>query len=203
MKKNPYKGKFIVFEGPDGSGQTTQANLLKDYLEKKGFEMVLTKEPTLDSGAGREVRRILNEEITVPPTYLQELFAEDRAEHLRHTIVPSLKSGKIVISDRYLLSSLAFGTADGATLNYLIRLNKEFLEPDLTFLLKVPPKTCIERIKKRGIKQTLFEKEKQLEKVWNVYKKLARRFANIVVIDGEKSIEEIHQKIRQIVKKTL
>ena len=203
MKKNPRKGRFIVIEGLDGSGQTTQANLLKDCLEKKGFKVMLTKEPTLDSDAGKEIERILNEEIIISPTQLQELFAEDRAEHLRHTIAPSLESEKIVISDRYFLSSLAFGTADWASLNYLICLNKEFLEPDLTILLKVSPRACIKRIKKRGIKQTLFEKEKQLEKVWQVYEKLAKRFKNIVIVNGEKSIEEIHEKVWQIVKKTL
>lgn len=203
MKKNPYKGKFIAFEGLDGSGQTTQANLLKDYLEKKGLEIILTKEPTVDSKAGKMIEKVLNKKITVSFTELQGLFAEDRNWHQKNIIEPTLKTGKIVISDRAQFSSFAFGAASGVDLDYLIRINEKFIEPDLTILLKVSPKVCIERIQKRGTKETLFEKEKQLEKVWNIYEKLARKFKNIIIVDGEKTIEEIHKKIRQIVEKVL
>ncbi len=203
MKKNPYKGKFIAFEGLDGSGQTTQANLLKKYLEERGFEVILTKEPTLDSNAGKKIEKILNEKINTTPNHLQEFFAEDRSWHQRNRVIPALKKGKIVISDRSQFSSFAFGAASGVVLDYLISLNDDFIEPDLVILLKTSPKTSIERIKKRGIKQTLFEKEKQLGKVWRVFEKLSKRFKNITVVDGEKSIKEIHKKVWQIVKQIL
>ena len=203
MKKNPYKGKFIAFEGLDGSGQTTQANLLKDYLKKKGFKVILTKEPTRDSKAGKKVRKILNEETTTSPNQLQELFAEDRNWHQKNIVGPALKEGKIVITDRSQFSSFAFGVANRVVLDYLLSLNDEFLEPDLVILLKTSAKTSIQRIQKRGEKETLFEKEKQLEKVWRAFEKLAAKFESIIIIDGEKSIEEIHEKVWQIVKQIL
>jgi len=203
MKKNPYKGKFIAFEGLDGSGQTTQANLLKDFLIKKGFEVVLTKEPTSDSRPGKEIRKILNEEKTALPRQLQKLFAEDRDWHQKNKIVPALKKGQIVISDRSQFSSFAFGVANGVALDYLLSLNNKFIEPDLVILLKTSAKTSIQRIKNRGEKQTLFEKEKQLEKVWQVFEKLSKKFKNIVIVDGERTIEEIHQNIKQIINQKL
>lgn len=199
MKKNLYKGKFVAFEGLDGSGQTTQANLLKDFLVKKGFGVVLTKEPTPESEAGKKIRKILGEEIAVSPIQLQELFAKDRSWHQKNIIKPALKKEKIVITDRSQFSSFAYGAASGINLDDLISLNKNFIEPDLIILLKTSPKTSIKRIKKRGEKETLFEKEKQLEKVWKVYEKLVKRFKNIVIVDGEKSIEEIRQRVWQIV----
>lgn len=203
MKKNPYKGKFIAFEGLDGSGQTTQANLSRDYLIKEGVKVILTKEPTKDSEAGKKIRKALNKEIAVSPIRLRKLFVEDRDWHQKNIIIPNLKKGKLVITDRSQFSSFAFGTAHGVDLNYIIKLNDKFIEPDLVILLKTSPRTSLERIKKRGEDQTLFEKEKQLEKVWQVYEKLAKRFKNIIIVDGEKTIEEIHKKIRQIIKRVL
>lgn len=197
---------FIAFEGLDGSGQTTQANMLKDYLTERGFEVVLTKEPTEDSEAGKLVNKILREGKNLSLNMLealQEKFAEDRNWHQKNRIEPNLKEGKVVITDRSQFSSFAFGAASGVDLNYLFTLNEKFIEPDLTILLNTSPKTCIKRIKKRGIKETFFEKEKQLEKIWTIYERLTKKFKNIVIVDGEKSIDEIHKKIRQIVKKIL
>ena len=130
MTKNPYRGKFIVFEGIDGSGQSTQAGLLHKFLSKRGRLVVLTKEPTQDSRAGRKIRKILDKKEKTSSQRLQQLFADDRKEHLKKTVIPALKQGKTVISDRYFFSSLAFGTADGVDLNWLIRINKAFLVLD-------------------------------------------------------------------------
>ncbi|PIR02253.1 MAG: dTMP kinase [Candidatus Nealsonbacteria bacterium CG11_big_fil_rev_8_21_14_0_20_37_68] len=161
MQKNPYAGKFIVFEGLDGSGQSTQANLLKDFLLEKNFNVILTKEPTQDSEAGKKIRKILDKKAGVQPLQLQKLFAQDRKEHLENIIIPALKEGKIVISDRYFFSSFAYGSASGVNLEWLIKINDEFLLPNLTFILKVSPKICLGRIKKRGDKITLFEEKKK------------------------------------------
>ena len=205
MLKNPYKGRFIVFEGLDGSGQSTQANLLRNFLIKKGFEVILTKEPTLTSKAGKEIREVLDKKKTIPPAKLQELFAKDRKEHLGKVIIPALKKGKIVISDRYFFSSFAYGKASGVNLEWLIKINNDFLLPDITFLLKVSPKICLERIKKRnkGKKRTLFEEKEKLEKVWQVYKILPTRFKNIYIINGEKPIKEVFKTIKKIINSKL
>ncbi len=196
MIKNSYPGKFIVIEGLDGSGQSTQVALLKDFLIKQGFEVITTKEPTQDSEAGKKIKEILGKKIQSEPVQLQKLFAQDRLAHLENTITPALKQGKTVISDRYFFSSFAYGTAHGADLDELIKLNENFLYPDLTFLLRVRPEVCIERIEKRADPKTLFEKQERLEKVWQVYEKLSSRFENIKIIDGEKSIEQVFEQIK-------
>ncbi|MBI4085137.1 MAG: dTMP kinase [Candidatus Liptonbacteria bacterium] len=194
MEKNPYPGKFVVFEGPDGSGQTTQASLLAKYLANLGREVLLTKEPTSASEAGKKIRDILDKKNEIDAAGLQKLFAEDRKEHLQNEIVPALKEGKIVISDRYFFSTFAFGSL-GADLEWLISINDEFLLPDIAFVLVVKPGTSIERIASRGIKTTLFERLETLRKVVENYKNLGNRFENMILIDGERSIEEIHKEI--------
>jgi len=200
MQKNSYSGKFIVFEGLDGSGQSTQAGLLRDYLARKDYQVVLTKEPTKNSEAGQKIRQILDKRITgVRPRQLQKLFAEDRKEHLEKVIIPALKEGKIVISDRYFFSSLAYGTSSGVDLDWLIKINNQFLLPDLTIILRVAPEICLQRIEKRGNKKTLFEEKEKLTKVWQIYQLLPKRFENVYIIDGERSIEEIFKEIQSLV----
>lgn len=198
MQQNPYSGKFIVIEGLDGSGQTTQANFLKDFLSKKGYSVVLTKEPTLDSEAGKKIREVLNKRIKIESRPLQELFAQDRKEHLENLIIPTLKEGKIVISDRYFFSSFAYGVGPGVSLEWLIKINDEFLIPDLTFILEVRPEVCFERIEKRGEEKTLFEEKKKLARVWEVYKTLPNRFENVYIIDGERPMEQVFEEIKTI-----
>lgn len=211
MQKNPYSGKLIVFEGLDGSGQSTQASLLRDFLVSKGYKVILTKEPTKDSEAGKKIRQILNKIDEERPRQLQELFTEDRAEHLEKLIIPALKEGKIVISDRYFFSSFAYGSASGVDLEELIVLNQEFLIPDLTIILKVRPEVCMERIGKRGEPQTFFEETEKLRKVWEVYEILPKFFENacpvafdkkaygVYIIDGEKPIKDVFEEIKSLV----
>ncbi len=114
MRKSA-KGKFIVFEGLDGSGQSTQAQLLKNYLEKeKNISPVLTKEPTRETPIGVLIRQVIQKEISVSPTALQLLFCADRSEHLEKVIKPALENGQWVISDRYFYSTMAFGSLPSA-----------------------------------------------------------------------------------------
>ncbi len=199
MLKSSYPGKFIAFEGLDGSGQSTQAGLLRKFLTEKGYQVVLTKEPTLDSEAGRKIRDVLDSKVKLEPGKLQELFAQDRKEHLEKIIIPALEKGRFVISDRYFFSTFAFGASDGLDLEWLIKLNDNFLLPDMTFILKVKPEVCVSRMEKRGSPRTLFEKEEKLAKVWETYKIIPARFENVEIIDGEKSIEEIFEEIKKIV----
>jgi thymidylate kinase len=98
---------------------------------------------------------------------------------------------------------MAYGNLEINDLNWLIEINKRFLLPDLSFFLKVSPKVCIERIKKDRFEITLFEKEKVLEKVWQNYEILAKKFKNIFVIDGERSVKEISTEIQKITLKKL
>ena len=198
MQKNTYSGKFIVVEGLDGSGQSTQVQLLSDFLMQNGYSVVSTKEPTKDSEAGKKIRQVLDKNTEVAPMYLQELFIQDRREHLDNLIIPALRDGKMVISDRYFFSTFAFGASSGVNLEELIELNQDFLMPDLTFILGVSPEVCIERMGKRGEPQTLFEEKEKLARVWEIYKIMPNRFENVYIIDGEKPIEEVRQNIKAL-----
>jgi dTMP kinase len=202
MKKNPYPGKFIVFDSLDGAGNSTQVKLLADYLNKIGKRTYVTKEPT-SSLIGGLIKSQLTHDWKSSAECLQLLFCADRAYHLEKEIIPLLKRGINVISDRYFFSTMAYGNLEINDLNWLIEINKKFILPDLTFFLKVSPRVCIERIKKDRFEITLFEKEKILRKVWKNYEILAKRFKNVYIIDGERSIEEISNEIIKITEKKL
>jgi len=202
MQKNPYKGKFIVFDSLDGAGNSTQVKLLADYLNKIGKKTHITKEPT--SGLiGGLIKSQLTHDWKSSQVCLQLLFSADRAYHLEKEVIPLLKKGINVISDRYFFSTMAYGNLEIKDLDWLIEINKKFILPDLTFFLKVSPKICIQRIKKDRFEITLFEKEKVLEKVWKNYEILAKKFKNVFIINGERSIEEIAKEIKEIAKNKL
>jgi len=189
-----------VLEGLDGSGQSTQVALLKELLLSQGREVVSTKEPTVNgSSVSQQIRDILDKKVKADPAQLQELFAQDRREHLDNLIIPALKEGKFVISDRYFFSSFAYGSSDGLDLEWLMKINDEFLIPDATFLLKVSPAVCVDRIQKRGKEVTLFEVEDKLKKVWENYSLLPSRLPNVYIVNGEKTIEEVFAEINKLV----
>lgn len=207
MQKNPYPGKFIVFDGLDGAGQSTQASRLVDFLNESKQKLKfghtgahLTKEPT-SSLIGGLIRGQLTHEWRSSPECLQLLFSADRAHHLEKEIVPLLEKGVIVVCDRYFFSTIAYGALEIKDWNWLCQLNKNFILPDLTFFLKVSPKICIERIKKTRYGMTLFEKEELLEKVWKNYEKLTKKFKNVDIINGERPVEKIAKEITEIVSK--
>ena len=201
MERNKFPGKFIVFEGLDGSGQTTECNLLAEFLESKGIKILKTKEPTPNSPAGKIIRKILDKEKKSSPSSLQKLFCQDRKWHLEKEIIPALKQGKIVICDRYLFSTLSYGAAEGISYDWLFLLNKDFLLPDILFFLDVKPDICLERIEKRGKGKTIFEKKKKLEKIYKNYQKVLKEFeksVDIFKINGEKSVKKVFGDIKKI-----
>jgi len=185
---------FISFEGLDGSGCSTQAQLLERHFKLRKRSVLLTKEPT-NNLIGGLIRGQLTHEWRSSMECLQLLFAADRAHHLEKEINPALKKNFVVISDRYKLSSIAYGSLE-ADPEWLKKINEKFRDPDLTILLKVSPETCIKRIKSRPSFE-LFEEREKLAKIWKVYESFVSE--NVVLIDGEKPIEEVHDKIVQIV----
>lgn len=195
MYVNRYPGMFIVFEGLDGSGQSTQAKFLYDFFRKQeGRQVVLTKEPTGDSEAGRKVRRVLKKEIEMRPDEFQKLYVQDRKEHLSNLIIPSLEKGAFVISDRYFLSTCAFGGIN-LDIEWLIKINEKFILPNITFFLDVAPEICIERIGERGKGFEFFEEVEKLTKVRQNYKVLAKRFQNVYLVNGEQLREKVFADI--------
>ncbi|MCW1298000.1 MAG: dTMP kinase [Candidatus Parvarchaeota archaeon] len=194
------KGAFIVFEGPDGAGLSTQAELLDKYLRKKGYKVVLTKEPTIGLIGGL-IKAALKNEWKTSPLAMQLLFTADRAHHIDMEILPAIDKGKIVISDRYFFSTFAYGEASGLDVEWLKKLNSKFPMPDLTIFIDVPVDVSIERIKASRFEMELFEEKEKLEKIRKAYLKIAEIYNSdkTVVIDGTKSVEEIHAKIVKIV----
>ena len=199
MIKNNYPGKFIVIEGLDGSGKSAQVDLLINFLKSKGKDVVITKEPTMDSEAGRKIKKALREEIQIEPLELQKLYVQDRKEHLENKVIPALKEGKFVVSSRYAFSTIAYGSSDGLDTGLLIKMNSQFLLPDLTIIVDVNPDFCIERIESRGEPKELFEKKEKLEKVNRIYKKIPEIFENVTVVDGKKNIEDVFKDVKNII----
>lgn len=194
-----YKGKFIVVEGLDGSGKSHQIELLVNFLKNKGKDVILTKEPTEDSKAGQKIKKVLRKEEELLPLELQKLFVEDRKEHLEKKVIPALKEGKFVVSSRYFFSTIAYGGAEGLDVKKLLEMNKDFLLPDLTIIIDVLPEHCIERIEERGKPKEFFEQLQKLEKVGKIYKTFKNMFPNIVVINGEDSVESVFEEVKKAV----
>jgi dTMP kinase len=195
------KGKFIVIEGLDGSGQSTQLELLKEYLKSKGRKVHMTVEPT-NNIIGGLIRGFLTKQWQLSNTGKQLLFCADRAHHLETEIIPAIESGHIVISSRYYFSTIAYGSLNN-DIKWLETLNEKFLQPDAIFFLNVSPKKCIERIKKSRFRKEFFEEEKKLKKVMETYLKICRdkKYKNVFIIDGEYEIEKVHQSIVKILEK--
>lgn len=209
MQKNTYPGKFIVLEGLDGSGQSTQGKKLVDFLNspKHKFRFGLpgahlTKEPT-NNLIGGLIRGQLTHNWESTAECLQLLFAADRAHHLEKEIIPLLEKGIWVISDRYFFSTIAYGWLEISDWQWLKVINKHFLLPDMIILLKVAPAVCTQRMKKARFGIELFEKKQILEKVWQGYARLAKEFSNVHVINGEQSVRKVFEEIKKVVRKIL
>jgi dTMP kinase len=194
------RGLMITLEGPDASGESTQVELLADWFEKREQRVFVTKEPT-SSIIGGIIRSILKKEWKVDMKTLQLLFTADRAHHLRTEIIPLLKKGVNVISDRYILSTLAFGSLE-EDMEWLKEINSKFLQSDLTFILNVPGKICAERIAKSRFGFEFFETADKLERIRENYLSLKFYHKNTYVIKGyDRKPKEIHEEIAGIVEK--
>lgn len=207
--RNTYGGYYFAFEGIDGSGKTTQSQLLVEYFQKQGKEVLFTKEPT-DGEIGNLIHKILNKGLKVPPLSLQYLFCADRAIHIEEVVIPALKKGTVVISDRSLWSSVAYGITDlglpeGERERLLVTYNLlslygGYLIPDKTFLLYLPPQVAVDRIEDRGHGKSIYEKEEKLKTIEKAYEILAKKFPDYIVpVEGDHhhSPAEIHAKVLQ------
>ncbi len=145
------KGFLIAIEGVDGSGKSTQAGLLAASLEKDGHPVVLTREPT-NGPAGQQLRRYLKGPGRhLSPEEELKLFMEDRRGHVSQIISPSLARGKIVISDRYYYSSVAYQGALGLDPDDILAANQSFAPaPDLVFILVLPVAEALRRLTRKG-----------------------------------------------------
>lgn len=190
---------FIAFEGIDGSGKTTQAKLLYAYLKRKG-KCLFTDEPTTGL-TGVYIHGLLRSKKHIDPLALQLLFTADRAEHVNEFIIPKLKAGNTVITDRYMFSTIAYGSAGGVDTETLIKANSQFLVPDATFVIYTNAKTAVERLRKRGSMIDYFEKVGFLSRANDTFRRIRRRYPHYFLIDGNRPIEKISEEIIKIVGK--
>jgi len=205
-------GIFITFEGPDGSGKSTQIKLLADYFSKLGKEYITTREPG-GTKIGEKLRNILkdnnlNNVLSIETEVL--LLQTARAQHVHELIKPALEEGKIVICDRFADSSVAYqGAARGVGVKKIDSLNRfstTGLQPDITILLDIPAKKSLERSEVRQEETDRWEVESQTfhEKVRRAYLKLAMKFPErIKIVPAEGSVHEVHCRIVNVVKAAL
>lgn len=189
-------GKFYVLEGLDGSGLTTQATLLRNYFLSKDKDVLLTKEPT-DGLIGGIIKACLRGEWKTNPLTLQMLFAADRAHHLIAEIEPALKKNKIVICDRYILSSLVYGALN-TSLDILKQLNAHFMKPHLTVVVDTNPKICLERMKKARHHIELFEEEHKLVQIRHNLIALKKHFPETYFVDGNRPPAEVFEDVKKL-----
>ncbi len=193
------KGMLICIEGIDASGKTTQAKLLVKNLNEMGYEAVYTSEPTKGFFGQILRQKILYGNERVPAVVEALLFALDRLEHVEKEIKPALEKEKIVVSDRYLYSSIAYQGAAGLDPAWIEEINRWAIKPDLAIYLDVPAEVVIKRLKrKRSVMETL---ENQ-RRVRNVYLRLVKE-GMLLLVDGNRPIEEIEREILEIVMKRL
>lgn len=215
LKRNPYKGLYISLEGIDGSGKTTQAEKVSEYFRSKGKEVVQTREPRKEGIVGDIVQKVLTGKLKMSSVGLQYLFSTDRVLHHEDVILPALKAGKIVISDRCFWSAIVYGILDRTggkydlksadfmlIANSILSMYHQFMVPDHTFYLKIPLATSVKRISQKDDVKEIYEDKEKLKKVIEGYDWLSKKFKNeITVVDGNKSVGEVTKEIVSKIKK--
>lgn len=197
-QKRLQQGFFIVFEGLDGSGKTTQAALLKEFLVKRGYDAILLREPT-EGPSGKKIKRLLSDgRKGVSPQEELNLFIEDRKENIDTNIIPAMKNNKVIIQDRYYFSTIAYQGALGIEPQQIKTMNEAFaIKPDLVFYLEIKPGLGLKRIEVgRKEKRDAFEKEHYLVKVKEIFDSFNDPF--IKKINGSLPLDSIQKDINEI-----
>lgn len=193
------RGIFICIEGIDASGKSTQARWLVRNLRRRGFDSVYTTEPSRGE-VGNLIRRyVLQRKRRVPAVVEALLFAVDRVDHIESKIEPALESGRIVVSDRYVYSSLAYQGAAGLDIDWIRQINTMALPPDLAIYIDVPPEVVVKRMRRRRSVMETLENQCMVRRV---YMELVRE-GRLVLVDGNKPASEVTQSILAIVLKRL
>ncbi|MEM1586228.1 MAG: dTMP kinase [Candidatus Bathyarchaeia archaeon] len=191
------RGLLICIEGLDKSGKTTQSKLLVENLRRIGFKAFYTSEPS-DGEIGKFIERyVLRRDRRIPVQAEALLFAADRIDHVERKIKPLLDRGNIVVSDRYIYSSLAYQGAAGLDIKWIMEINKMVPRPDVAIYLDVPVEVVMERIQKRRRRSVMESLEVQL-KVREIYLELVK-WGFLLPIDGNRPVMDVSQDIQRIV----
>ncbi len=200
------EGFFIVFEGLDGSGKTTQCKCLRDAFRRAGIDTVFTREPT-DGPWGRKIREIAAKgRDNITPDEEMSFFVNDRRQHVDEVIRPALDAGKVVICDRYYYSTIAYQGALGLDRAEIRRQNEVinvFPKPDLVIYLDIEPRRGVERIREQreGGANVGYEKEEFLKKVKENFD--AMDDYNFVKVKAVGNRDDIAETIVEIVRDRL
>lgn len=201
------KGLFIVLEGPDKSGKSTQARLLADTLKGRGHEVLHTREPGGTSVAEGVRKVLLDPALTIDPLAELFLYEASRAQHTNEKILPALKAGKVVISERFTMSTDAYqGVARGlglATTTVLNKIATSGLKPDITILLDIPVAEFDTRDQGRELDRLERENAEFRLKVRQGYLKAAKADPRAVVLNGKLPPDVLQSKILALVGKKL
>ncbi len=210
------KGKFILIEGPDGSGTSTQMRLVGNYLGERGIKYLVTKEPT-NNLIGGVIRAALTGVVEFDNYTLQLLFCADRGHHLAREINPTLAEGRWVLNDRYAPSTIVYGSLERVVnsetgkitwkrnpkmWDKLKAMNEYFRYPDISLFLDLPPEDSIARIDADVTRSEheLFEEGYILDLVGQGYRRLVREYPNAHLINVKASVKTIHKDIIEKIK---
>jgi dTMP kinase len=191
------RGLFVVLEGLDGAGTTTQAAALVERLGRAGPPAVATFEPS-DGAIGRVIRGMLTAGRPPDPQVLALLFAADRLEHLSTVIRARTDAGTHVLCDRYVLSSLAYQASEDVSLDWLGELNWHATPPDVTVFVDASVETCMSRIRGRADDTDHFHHEGRLRRVEQAYREVLASTSltgRLVLADGEAPVEAVTEQI--------
>lgn len=188
------RGKFIVFEGIDGSGKTTHLERTADWLRRYNISAITMREPTSSPFGLRLRESASNGRLT--PEEESDLFLQDRQWNVQNNILPALNTRKTILQDRYYYSTIAYQGARGLDPEDIRKKNEVFApRPNLVLLLDLDPEIALERIKKnRGESPNLFEKLDYLKRVREIF--LSLRDPNIVHIDAVGTVDQVWQQVR-------
>ncbi|MEE8378608.1 MAG: dTMP kinase [Candidatus Aminicenantaceae bacterium] len=193
------KGILIVFEGIDGSGKSTQIQILRNILDDKGLDVVVFREPS-HGPWGQKIKEKAAFPDSLSPEEELELFVNDRKDNVQKNLRPALAKNKIVLLDRYYFSTMAYQGAKGLDVEKIRLLNEKFaIRPDLVFILDVDAGRALHRIQDRKNKDLLFERLDYLVEVRKEYSRFEGE--NIFHINSEKTPEEISKNICSVVLK--
>jgi len=191
---------FVVLEGNECTGKTTQGLLLQKAMTmQQGQEPLFTVEPSKEGPIGRFIRKdLLAAGSDVCDKAVQLAMFADRADHIKRVVLPALKEGKTVISDRYNMSTIVYGYMAGLDLKWLVRVGETFLKPDVTILLRISPEVAAKRLADRPGAKERFEKPETIAKLEKAYEEVGMMIG-AVEVDADRGIGEVAQGILKIV----